>query len=177
MDFITDCFIIRERKNRMHLYQTNFTKHDRLLAMNKKVLIFLCFALMLFVSACSPSDNLIGTWEIPNLEGIEFNHDFPVIDGIHWDTYKSCLGEITFYQDGTFSARRVIIDRDPQTNDYSYKHLGDENYNGNYSIVHDGSALTLSIDQYSDTYEFKLSGNNLTIKGQDGHSFHFKRKV
>ena len=134
----------------------------------KKTLALL-FALFVLISniGCGqtePSKSIVGTWKVQNYE--------QCINLVPWNgTAYDCFDEIfffpcdlTFYNDGTLSGVCITGRESEDSNN-----MRTVNFSGTYKLIHDGSAILLSVNGgESGEHEIKLSGNTLRIMGSKG---------
>lgn len=92
----------------------------------------------------STQANLSGSWQLVGTDG-----DFSSFGSSV--TSSEYIRHLSFYQDGTYSAILYLYSNGEE-------HYFDENFNGDYEIIHDGRTVSFSNQAY---YSFQLLGYGL----------------
>ena len=129
-----------------------YMKHVRLL-------LLVCVTL-LFVSGCATkktSDTVAGRWVVDFTSTDIQDADFESLCDDDYDFLHS----FTLYEDGTYSA-----------NMFDYNEVVNGAYNGNFSIVHDGTSIAFDETAY---YQIEQDKDTLILHGEDGGTYVYRR--
>lgn len=127
----------------------------------KQINLFLlvCVAL-LFVSGCTTektSNTVTGRWVVDFTSTDIQDSDFETLCDDDYDFLHS----FTLYEDGTYSA-----------NMFDYNEVVNGAYNGNFSIVHDGTSIAFDGTAY---YQIEQDKDTLILHGEDGGTYVYRR--
>lgn len=127
----------------------------------KQINLFLlvCVAL-LFVSGCTTektSNTVAGRWVVDFTSTDIQESDFETLCDDDYDFLHS----FTLYEDGTYSA-----------NMFDYNEVVNGAYNGNFSIVHDGTSIAFDGTAY---YQIEKDKDTLILHGEDGGTYVYRR--
>ena len=133
-----------------------------------KLFLLVCVAL-LFVSGCATektSDTVAGRWVVDFTSSDIQDTDFEALCD---DRDDDCdfLHSISLYEDGTYSANMCTY--------YSgsgHAEIVNVTYNGNYSMVHDGTSIAFDETAY---YQIEQDKDTLILHGEDGGTYVYRR--
>lgn len=124
-----------------------------------KLFLLVCVAL-LSVSGCTTektSNTVTGRWVVDFTSSDIQDTDFEALCDDDYDFLHS----FTLYEDGTYSA-----------NMFDYNEVVNGAYNGNFSIVHDGTSIAFDGTAY---YQIEKDKDILILHGEDGGTYVYRR--
>lgn len=124
-----------------------------------KLFLLVCVAL-LSVSGCTTektSNTVTGRWVVDFTSTDIQDSDFETLCDDDYDFLHS----FTLYEDGTYSA-----------NMFDYNEVVNGAYNGNFSIVHDGTSIAFDGTAY---YQIEQDKDTLILHGEDGGTYVYRR--
>lgn len=133
-----------------------------------KLFLLACVALLL-VSGCTTektSDTVAGRWVVDFTSSDIQDTDFEALCDYR-DDDCDFLHSISLYEDGTYSANMCTY--------YSgsgHAEIVNVTYNGNYSMVHDGTSIAFDGTAY---YQIEQDKDTLILHGEDGGTYVYRR--